>query len=370
MPSRIRKKGNKWYYRIEIPDGKGGKKYTERVAGTTKKSAELAYWHAIEKNIAEGPFISPSAMTVSKYLEMWISDYVEINLRETTIKSYKSAIKYHINPAIGNVKIDKLTSLQIQHMINSKTEKYSKATINHILIVLKAALNYAVSPCNFIKINPAKNIRKANKAKPPQQTMIFTPEQINKILEKFPEGHHYHLAIMMAYHTGLRVGEVLGLHWNDISLDESELSVKGTMTESGIYQPFTKSMSSMRTIIYSKKLQEMLKKEHEKQLSIKNKIKSYNKNDYVCVREGGRRISTLDMRYFNAWCKETFGKGYSFHSFRHTHASMLLEAGDGHNLEMVSKRLGHSNINITAKVYSHILSRRKGSMLNMLNDIF
>ena len=105
MPSRIRKKGNKWYYRIEIPDGKGGKKYTERVAGTTKKSAELAYWHAIEKNIAEGPFISPSAMTVSKYLEMWISDYVEINLRETTIKSYKSAIKYHINPAIGNVKI-------------------------------------------------------------------------------------------------------------------------------------------------------------------------------------------------------------------------------------------------------------------------
>ena len=72
------------------------------------------------------------------------------------------------------------------------------------------------------------------------------------------------------------------------------------------------------------------------------------------------------MRYFNQWCGETFGAGYTFHSMRHTHATLLLEAGE--DLELVSKRLGHGSINTTAQTYFHVLDTRKQKTRTLLDQ--
>lgn len=73
------------------------------------------------------------------------------------------------------------------------------------------------------------------------------------------------------------------------------------------------------------------------------------------------------MRYFNQWCGETtFGAGYTFHSMRHTHATLLLEVGE--DLELVSKRLGHGSINTTAQTYSRVLDARKQKTRSLLDQ--
>ncbi len=94
----------------------------------------------------------------------------------------------------------------------------------------------------------------------------------------------------------------------------------------------------------------------------------YNKGDYVCCRiESGKQICAPDFRFFNAWCKKNLGGG-STHSLRHTHATMLLEAGE--TMDAVSKRLGHSSIAITAKYYSHVTEKGKLRMRATLDNLF
>ena len=114
----------------------------------------------------------------------------------------------------------------------------------------------------------------------------------------------------------------------------------------------------------------LLKQERKRQAgaSLAFAYGTYNADGYVCVRpDSGRRVSTSDLRYFNDWCKTTFGHG-STHSLRHTHATMLLEAGE--SLEAVSKRLGHSSIVTTSKYYSNITEKGNSQMKNTLDNLF
>lgn len=367
MPSRVIKRGSHWYYRIQVPDDEGNMKWTMRAGGKTKREAEKAYFKAAETIETEGELYDVNRITVKKFMDTWLTDYVELNLRDATIRSYKSSLNNHIIPGLGKYPISKINSRIIQKFINSKCD-YSHGTVSHLLTVLKAAFSYAISPCGYILVNPTIGVRVPKNTKPPRKTCILSKQDIAKLFQKFPEGHHYYIPIMIGYHTGLRVGEVLGLHWCDIDFDADELTVNGTMTESGVYQPYPKTKDSARTIPFGRKLHTLLKKEKKRQAELKLRFQHvFNSKNYVCCRENGLRISTGDMRYFNEWSRETFGDGYSFHSLRHTHATMLLEAGE--SLEMVSKRLGHSNITTTSKTYSHVMKERKDKMVTLLNAI-
>ena len=153
-------------------------------------------------------------------------------------------------------------------------------------------------------------------------------------------------------------------------MKSGQLSVCGTMTESGVWQAMPKTKRSFRTIPFGEKLHKLLKQERKRQAgaSLTFAYGTYNADGYVCVRpDSGRRVSTSDLRYFNDWCKTTFGHG-STHSLRHTHATMLLEAGE--SLESVSKRLGHSSIVTTSKYYSHITEKGNSQMKNTLDNLF
>ena len=92
----------------------------------------------------------------------------------------------------------------------------------------------------------------------------------------------------------------------------------------------------------------------------------YVESDFVCTREDGRPMNSNDMRYFNMWCKKEFGGG-SFHSFRHTHATMMLE--NNIELDYVSKRLGHATIATTANIYDTITDKRNREAMKKLDSI-
>ncbi|MBQ7478439.1 MAG: tyrosine-type recombinase/integrase, partial [Selenomonadaceae bacterium] len=117
------------------------------------------------------------------------------------------------------------------------------------------------------------------------------------------------------------------------------------------------SESSIRDIPIGKKFCKILRAEKLRQAARRLEYGKYYKgSNLVCSWPDGSMMVPSDFRYFGQYCKKTFGSG-SFHSLRHTHATMLLESGL--DLELVSKRLGHSSIVTTARTYSHVLDKRK-----------
>lgn len=356
MISMIRKRGSKYYYTIELPSMEGRKRI-ERVGGSTRKECQMA--EAQERvRLGLGQDIS-STISVASFAERWLDEYVS-ELADNTQKSYKGIIEKHVLPVIGRKRMSSVKPMDIQNIINSR-EGLSYGTIDSIKNTIRSLFHYAVSPCGIIATNPADGVRLPKDRKGKKEAHVFSKKELDAIFSRFDKEHDFYIPIMIMYHTGCRIGEVLALKWEDVDLDHDVIHVHATMTESGVISPIPKTKSSNRYIVFSSKLHTILDERLRQQEELSYMID--RKFPLVCCRNDAKRISTSDMRFFNMWVKEELGDG-SMHSFRHTHATMLLEAGE--SLEMVSKRLGHSSIFMTANTYSHILEKRNRKMIDTL----
>ena len=364
------KRGKKWYYRIEVKDETGKRKRIERVGGDTKPECERAWRAAMADVDQTGEFSEPTNMTVAEYFDEWVAEYVEVNLRKNTIRSYKSTIKNHIKPALGEMKLRRVSARILQNFLNMKKEKYSEQTVGNMCAILKKAFSWACDMCEYIRKNPASIIQVPQYNEAPTETEVFSPAQIKGLFERFGPDHQFYMPMAVAYHTGMRLGECMGLSWDSVDLDAREISVRCTVVDEGgvgEVQPVPKSDAGWRTIPFGQKLYRILKAEKARQAARRLEYgPHYHANDLVCCWPDGSMLISDNMRYFGMYCKEAFGLG-SFHSLRHTHATMLLEAGV--ELEIVSKRLGHSSIAITAKIYSHVLDRRKAKTVKLLDEV-
>lgn len=356
----IRKRGSKYYYIISV-NTMEGRKLIERVGGRTKKECQLAEAKARLELGLTGTL--PTVMTLNKFSVKWLDEYVS-ELAENTQKRYKSVLINHILPALGSKKLNGITPMNIQGFMNAKKKDLSRASLNNIHAVLHSLFHYAVSPCGLLTKNPATGIRVPNKREAKKPASVFSREDLTVIFEKFNKEHDFYIPLMIMYHTGCRIGEALALHWRDVDMDTNTIYIHATMLESGEISPIPKSKSSNRFIAFSSKLHSILDERLQEQKELSVMIDT--EFPLVCSRNNGYRISTSDMRFFNMWCKEELGHG-TLHSFRHTHATMLLELGE--SLEMVSKRLGHSSISITSRVYSHVLNKRNAKMLASLENL-
>lgn len=360
------KRGKKWYYRIEIKDETGKRKRIERVGGTTKAACEKAYRAAMSEIDQTGAYTEPTRMTVSECMAEYMAEYVEINLRENTIRAYRAALKNHILPAIGDIELRRVTARLLQNLLNAKKSTHSRGTLITLCAILKKSFAWATNMAKYLHENPAAILQLPTCDQAPTETAVFTPGEIRALFAKFPLGHQYHLPLALAYHTGMRLGECLALSWKDIDMENQEIYIHATLVGKTI-QPIPKSKSSIRTIPFGQKLHKILKT--AKAQNAKNRLAygvHYAKGDLICSWPDGSPLTADDMRHFGQYCKQTFGKG-SFHSLRHTHATLLLEAGE--DLELISKRLGHSSLYITAKTYSHILTRRRTKTVQLLDEV-
>lgn len=371
----LRLRGENWYYRVKVPNKYGEWRWTERKGGKTKAECLKAY-RACKKELEaleyERDVVLPRQATVEQGFDAWFTEYVDLNTRYNTQISYHGMVNKHILPAFGKVPLRKLDARTLQRFINDKSKELKRSSLGKLLNIMHAAFSYMVNPCGYIDYNPADNLflPRELEAKP-KQVCVFSPADLEIIEKTFPYGHQYYLAIHICLYTGLRIGEALGLRWQDINLKKSELSVCGTMSERGVWQDVPKTKRSFRTIPFGKKLHAMLLKERKRQSEASfafQRYGVYNHNNYVCVRpDSGKRLCGADFHYFNRWCKDILGHG-STHSLRHTHATMLLEAGE--SIEAVSKRLGHSNIVTTSKYYSHVTEKGNSQMRNTLDSLF
>ena len=374
MPG-VYKRGNQWYYYFNAGKVNGTYKKVCRKGGSTKAEAEKALRAAIKEFEDTGTSKADNNISVSDYFDYWYKNYVLINCKYNTQEAYKVVIENHIKPALGIHKLRSITPATLQEFLNKKyLNGFSRASISNFYGVLSGALKAAVHPYQYIKENPMQYVRlpKEGKIKEEEEDLkIITVEEFNRIIERFPFGSSFYVPLQIAFHTGLRAAEVCGLTWDCIDLDNRTLKVEKILIGKGkgVFEFGTpKTKSSRRTITIGSTLAAILKR--QKTYQSENKLKYgqyYKKSDFVCTKENGENITTDTLKYLSRVVNYELGIDFNFHSLRHTHATMLLEAGA--NIKDIQKRLGHSRLATTMDTYSHVTEKMKQNTVDIFESL-
>lgn len=375
MKGSIRKRGSTWYYSFDLGIIDGKRKRKEKGGFRTKAECEKALRVALNEFEQTGSIFTASEITFNDYLNLWYNDYVLINCKYGTADYYKRIINLHLKTYFKEIKLKQLNPAILQKFLNYKMiNGYSKNSVSNFYGVLSGSLKYAVYPCNYIKENPMTyvNIPKYDeKIKEISDLKIISYDNFNKILERFPFGSSFYIPLQIAFHTGMRGGEVTALKWENVDLENKIISVKYTLVSKGkgtfeLGTPKTKS--SYRKIDIGDTLVSILKKHKLYQKENKLKYGSYYTNsDFVCTKENGELITTDSLKYLSRVVNYDLKISFNFHSLRHTHATMLIE--NGANIKTVQKRLGHSKLSTTMDTYAHVTDKMKTEAVNILENI-
>lgn len=401
MAGAIRKRGENWYYSFELSTVDGKRKRIERKGGRTKKETEAMLRKAIDEYERAGSHFEPSEMSVSDYMDEWYNKYVMINCKYNTQNGYKQIIDNHIKPVLGMYKLKSLSPSVLQQFINDKyLNGYSKNHLTNMYTILSASLKYAVQPLKYRQDNPMFYVKmpKYEIKKEDLDKHILTDEEYKKMLERFPLRSTFRASIVIGYHTGLRIGEIMGLTWEDIDLENGWLTVNKQLTKDTLtrYLGPTKTPSSMRTIKIGKTLIKELKEQRRWQLESRLRYgehyvqqyesieriepkdirrvyslptslpvpPKFRRVDFVNTKEDGEFLTTDSLKYPSRVIHYSLGIEFNYHCLRHTHATMLIEAGA--NPKDVQARLGHSRISTTLDTYTKSTEK----MANNTVDIF
>ena len=375
MKGSIRKRGSTWYYSFDIGIIDGKRKRKEKGGFRTKSECEKALRIALNEFEQTGSIFTTSEITFNDYLNLWYNDYVLINCKYGTADYYKRIINCHLKPYFKEIKLKQLNPAILQKFLNYKMiNGYSKNSVSNFYGVLSGALKYAVYPCTYIKENPMTYVnmpRYYEKIKETSDLKIISYDNFNKILERFPFGSSFYIPLQIAFHTGMRGGEVTALKWENVDLENKIISVNYTLVSKGkgIFELGTpKTKSSYRKIDIGDTLASILKKHKLYQKENKLKYGSYYTNsDFVCTKENGELVTTDSLKYLSRVVNYDLKIPFNFHSLRHTHATMLIE--NGANIKTVQKRLGHSKLSTTMDTYAHVTDKMKTEAVNILENI-
>lgn len=333
-------------------------------------------------------------MTVEKWSRIWLHDVIKTTVKVRTYENYKCSCNNHIIPNFGKEKLNKLQSLRIQQYLNQLCNSHATNTVitirNHFIIMLNSAVEHG-----YIKTNVAKRTKPPRRDKP--ATTALTDDQIKKLLEVVEDGayifygakqiwkenegmiylrHCYYAAVLLAITSGMRMGEIFGLQWENVNLEQNLVKVINNMvtsSEKGEFLDVPKTATSKRNILLPQKTVEVLKYWREFQSKYEKKWKGIfqNKKDLVFTNSFGKFVSTsnFNSRYFRKMLKTSgLDDCISFHSLRHSHATQLLK--NGVNVKIVSERLGHSATSVTMDIYAHALPDMQEGAVQELNKIY
>lgn len=355
----IRKRGNVWEYRFDAAKVGGKRKQITKSGFKTKKACEDAAIKAQNYYKNGGLLVSYADLSYADLLSLWF-ETMRPTWKPNTAELYKKIIELKLTPALGSFKVKSLTPLKIQDFINQIYKENSLNYARLVRIVLGASLKYAVVPLGIIPSSPAEYIKIPKKDKPTEPSCVDL-ETIQKAFNEIKAP--YNVALMIALHTGLRLGEVFALNWGDIDLNNKIIDVNKTLSYTSkswlISSP--KTNESRRRVPFGDSLARLLSSYRAEQL--KNKIEYgqfYVKNfikDGLVNFESGTETDFLLTERWGAFAKPSSMErycrkyGFRFHALRHTHATSLMDAGI--NPKIVKERLGHSNVSITLQTYTH-----------------
>ncbi len=369
-----RKRGKKWYYSFDAgTTSDGRRKRVEKGGYRTEKEALAAGTKAMASFLSGNIAIISEKISVEDFLAEWL-DRKMMEVRPKTLQNYSFSVK-RISRHMGKVILQKLRPRDVDAMVRSLASRgLSHGTISVTLSTLRNALDYAVYPAELITSNPAACVRVPRNARRNiVHRDIIRREKLDELAEAYPFGHPYHMPIAIAYHTGMRIGEVFGLAWDCVDLEKGIVHVKRQTyytVRTGLRFGPPKTETGIRSIPIGDELLSLLKRWKVQQSANEVKhgkaymyiyeaedgglwqmqkqatpAKGMQRRPLVCTTGDGKPVNESSFMY------ALRGHGINSHSLRHTHATLCAESGAP--AKGLAGRLGHSNVAITEDLYTH-----------------
>lgn len=333
------KKNGKTYYKFILYAGivDGKRKYIKRANFKTKADARAAILSLQEEiNRPKGD------MTFQELTEKWLAIY-ETEVAESTYIKTSRNIKHHVTPAIGHRRISEITALELQYCTQQWCGqlKYGRK----ILGLVKTIFRYAVR-MGYIATSPAESVTAPKlKRTISAKKDFYDKHELREFMlrvEATEDIRKIALFRILAF-TGIRKGELRALNWDDHQSKTLRINKAVTRGYAGEEIGPTKNKSSERLVSLDDKTDQIL---HELK-------QNYPTTTLIFESETGGILSPTDPR---RWLLEiiegTNLPAINIHGFRHTHASLIFDAGM--TLKQVQHRLGHSDMKTTMNVYTHI----------------
>ncbi len=347
--SITKRSDGRWVARLTLEGG--ARKY---IYAKTRQEAARLLAAAIRDRDAGIPIVGEK-QTVGQYLTTWLAN-IQPTIRPRSWIRYEEIVRLHVVPALGNTVLSRLTPQQVQSLYTAKlAEGLAPATVARLHAVIRRALGEAtrtgLTQRNIATlVTPPRPVRK--------EMRVFSPEQARSFLaaiEEEPLAALYVLALT----TGMRRGELLALHWDDIDLETGYVQVRQTVQhmKGGVYT-FTapKTPRSRRKIALSQRAIAALRKHRTQQLEHRREVGAawHDEGLVFPTAEGrARRGNHILEREFAPILKRVGLPPLRFHDLRHTAATLLLRQGI--HPKIVAEMLGHSTVSMTLDTYSHVL---------------
>lgn len=391
MAGSIEKRG-KNSYRLTVSEGfdlNGNPMIHRKTIHGTKKDAEVELAKFVTE-VQNGLVVDGKSLRFSEFTEIWKRDYGSKELAPTTYKRYCRMLETRLLPYFGHFYINKIRPTDIMKFYDllekdtqlvrkkgnngSKTRKpLSGKTILEHHRLLRAMLHKAVY-WQLIVANPAERVQAPKARKPKRKS--YDDEQTKILLENLEklsiEETKYKVAIILTVFTGVRLGELMGLEWQDVDFKNGIISINRSsqyLSDMGVFTKTPKTESSIREIAIPEfiiSLLEEYKLWYEEQKSIYGEL--WTNSDRLFVQADGKPMHPSSISKWFVRYVSTIGLPViNFHGLRHTNASLLV--AQNVDIAVVSARLGHAQISTTLDFYVHPLlshNRKAGYALENL----
>ena len=343
---KVKKRGCMRYV-VDFIDGEGNRRRVFLPKGALKKEADEKRFE-IEEQIRSDTWMPDAGIpTFEEVTSMWL-EYKKPNLRASTWSVYEGHTRNHFEEFQG-VKINRIRTTDVETFILARQNSAMPInTIRKILVTLGQIFKYAVRH-RLITVNPLTDAERPRKngTTPEKKIRILQPHEIKALLDA-TENDKYRTLFKLAIATGARQGEILGLKWQDIDRENSQVKIRRTFNNQAWYEP--KTSQSRRRIDIGPSMLSDLKK--WKLACPPCEL------DLVFPNIAGGPINHNNMvsRYFNPALKKAGIERIRFHDLRHTFASILIAQGE--NVKYIQSQLGHSSPTVTLNVYSHLMKKQ------------
>lgn len=302
----------------------------------------------------QGLPVATERQTVSQFLERWLADVVQPNLEPKTHSSYADTCRVHIVPTLGNLRLTKLTPQDVTRLLRSKQESgLSPRTVSYIRTVLRIALNRALKwglvGRNVAALTDPPKIRRV-------EVHPLSPEQAREFLVA-AEGDRLEALYRVAIALGLRIGEALGLRWEDVDLETGTIHIRRALqrVKGKLIFKEPKTEKSRRTLSVPASLVLALRGHRVRQLEERlAQGTAWEDMGLVFSNTIGRPLEPSNvLKRLKRLLRDADLPEQRFHDLRHCAASLLL--AQGVPARVVMDILGHSQMATTMDLYSHVM---------------
>lgn len=363
--SIFQRKDGRWSAVITVGYTPEGKRVRKSFYGRTQADV-VDKLNQVRVRIAAGevPALG-TAPTLAEFLEQWLVTVVQPHRSTKTYDLYWRQCRNHILPALGGIRLDRLTPMHVQSWIagldaprfkmvrGERVEwRLARASQRGIVAILQSALGTAVT-WRLISRNPVVDVEKP---KIPRQAPPHWDEAAARRFLDAARGQRLEAMFMVGLHAGLRLGELVGLQWSQVDLRAGTIQIEHQVREvSGdLSVTAPKSSAGLRTIPLPPSVTGSLRRHRERLMAEGLAASPYVFPD---TRGGPLRQSNFRRRDFARVLEAAGVPDITPHGMRHTFATLLLASGV--DVKTVSELLGHADPAVTLRVYAHALPRAK-----------